>query len=174
MRWNFTARCAIQIQCCGTKMQRWTDMTIQLSRLINESMVKMNAELIGFLFSLNWMNFLDSENLWNSWRYNLKQQTALYLTHFGVYFPSWPKLDFLTVILPLLPNFWLVAWMIFSSVLVFESLSPPICWLLRRFLDLFLFASSVHTFITKLKWKWKWKLYTTRETKTEWSESDAL
>lgn len=70
-------------------------------------------------------------------------------TYLGVYFPSWPKLDFLTAILPLLPNFWLVAWIIFSSVFVFKSLSPPIWWLLRRFFDLFLFASIVHTFMTE-------------------------
>lgn len=81
-------------------------------------------------------------------------------THFGVYLPSWPRLDFLTVILPLLPNFWLVACMIFSSVLVFESLSPPICWLFRRFFDLFLFASSVHTFMTNVKWKLEWMFRT--------------
>lgn len=75
------------------------------------------------------------------------------VNYFGVYFPSWPRPVGFTVILPFVPNFWLVACIIFSLVDIVGSLSP--CWLFRRLLFFVLLFSMVHTFITASQIKTK-------------------
>lgn len=137
----------------GGDFSTWCDVQISGRGIIALYGIRpANGSLIRtfVLLSIKLCNDARKEHIHRAW---IIFYVTLTTTYFGVYFPSWPKLDFLTVIFPLLPNFWLVAWMIFSSVLVFESLSPPSCWLFRRFFDLFLFASSVHTFITVLERK---------------------
>lgn len=108
----------------------WAWIPIQIGRSIHESNKWKKV--------WSWIQADQIDRQTDSW---------VFTTYFGVYLPSWPRPDFFTVILPLVPNFWLVACMIFSFVFVLTSLSPPNCWLFLRLFVLLLFVSIVHTFM---------------------------